>query len=156
MGVQRGLEVHVLDRNRGGVKEALVRELGGTFHVGDIDSMSKPDIVMECTGAAAVIQRLLGATAPAGIVCLLGVSVSGKAFDLDIGLLNRTLVLDNDTVFGAVNANRRHYDMAAAALAQADKGWLARLITRRVPLARWSEALEHRQGDIKVIVDFAA
>jgi threonine dehydrogenase-like Zn-dependent dehydrogenase len=158
MGVQRGLELHVLDRNSGGVKESLVRELGGTFHVGDIDSMNgcMPDIVMECTGAPALIRRLLGATAPAGIVCLLGVSVSGKAFDVDIGLLNRTLVLDNDTVFGAVNANRRHYEMAAATLAGADKAWLGRLITRRVPLARWSEALEHRQGDIKVIIDFAA
>jgi hypothetical protein len=30
------------------------------------------------------------------------------------------------------------------------------LITRRVPLERWSEALERRPGDIKVVVDFAA
>jgi hypothetical protein len=57
-------------------------------------------------------------------------------------------------VFGTVNANRRHYEMAADALAKADKGWLARLITRRVPLRRFNEALEHRKGDIKVIVDF--
>jgi hypothetical protein len=53
-----------------------------------------------------------------------------------------------------VNANHRHYEMAADALARADKGWLARLITRRVPLARWNEALEHRRGDIKVVIDF--
>ena len=45
--------------------------------------------------------------------------------------------------------------MAADALAQADKGWLEQLITRRVPLERWSEALEHRRGDIKVVIDFA-
>jgi predicted lipid-binding transport protein (Tim44 family) len=63
-------------------------------------------------------------------------------------------VLDNDCVFGTVNANRRHYEMAAQSLAQADQGWLAQLITRRVPLDRFSEALEHRKGDIKVIVDF--
>ena len=42
----------------------------------------------------------------------------------------------------------------AGALARADQTWLARLITRRVPLARWSEALEHRAGDIKVIIEF--
>jgi len=58
-------------------------------------------------------------------------------------------------VFGIVNANRRHYEMAADALARADKRWLSRLITRRVPLARFGEALEHRKGDIKVIIDFA-
>lgn len=65
------------------------------------------------------------------------------------------LVLNNDAVFGAVNANRRHYEMAAAALVRADKNWLVRLITRRVPLTRWSEALAHRPGDIKVVIDFS-
>ena len=28
------------------------------------------------------------------------------------------------------------------------------MISRRVPLARWQEALEHCPGDIKVVVDF--
>ena len=79
---------------------------------------------MECTGAAAVIRDCLGAAAPAGIVCLTGVTEPGKTFDLDIGRLNRKMVLDNDTVFGSVNANRRHYEMAAEALARADKRWL--------------------------------
>ena len=73
---------------------------------------------------------------------------------VDIGGFNRTTVLDNNVVFGTVNANRRHYEMAADALARADKAWLRRLITRSAPLERWSEALEHRKGDIKVIVDF--
>jgi hypothetical protein len=71
-----------------------------------------------------------------------------------MGDLNRTLVLDNDVVFGAVNANRKHYEMAAQALTNADAKWLERLITRRVPLERWQEALEYRRGDIKVVIDF--
>jgi glucose 1-dehydrogenase len=56
-------------------------------------------------------------------------------------------------VFGTVNANRRHYQAAAAALANADQGWLDRLITRRVPLDRWSEALQRRPDDVKAIID---
>jgi hypothetical protein len=44
--------------------------------------------------------------------------------------------------------------MAAEALARADKSWLTGVITRRVPVAQWAQALEHRPGDIKVIVDF--
>jgi len=122
----------------------------------DAESLGKlaPDILMECTGAPAVIKDCFDATAAAGIVCLTGVTDEGKTFDVDVGRINRTMVLDNDCVFGSVNANRRHYEMAAQALAHADKSWLARLITRRVPLERWSEALEHRPGDIKVIVDF--
>src|SRR5262245_20706732 len=31
MGMQRGLDVHVLDYNRGGPKEAIVRDLGATY-----------------------------------------------------------------------------------------------------------------------------
>jgi glucose 1-dehydrogenase len=156
MGVQRGLEVHVLDHNKGGPKEAIVRDLGANYH-SDAASLSRlaPDVLMECTGATAVIRACLGVTGAAGIVCLTGVTAPGKTLDLDIGGLNRTLVLDNDAVFGTVNANRRHYEMAADALARADRGWLSRLITRRVPLERWDEALEHRRGDIKVVIDFA-
>jgi threonine dehydrogenase-like Zn-dependent dehydrogenase len=155
MGKQRDLDVHVLDHNKGGPKEALVRDLGGTYHSdpSDLERLA-PDILMECTGAAALIGGCLDATAAAGIVCLTGVTEPGKVFDLDIGRLNRTIVLDNDVVFGTVNANRRHYEMAAAALARADKNWLSRLITRTVPVERWSEALEYRKGEIKVIIDF--
>jgi glucose 1-dehydrogenase len=155
MGVERGLDVHVLDRNKAGPKVELVRALGATYHhdPSDVEQL-KPDVLMECTGAPPVIRDCLGATAPAGILCLAGVTEPGSKFEIDIGSLNRTLVLDNDVVFGSVNANRRHYQMAADALARADKDWLGRMITRRVPLERWSEALERRPGDIKVIIDF--
>ena len=155
MGVQRGLDVHVLDHNEEGPKPALARELGATYHSdgGDMARL-QPDIVMECTGAPSVIRDCLGVTAPAGILCLAGVTAPGNKFDLDIGNLNRIMVRDNDVVFGTVNANRWHYKMAADALARADKAWLGHLITRRVPLDRWSEALEYRHGDIKVVIDF--
>ena len=137
MGVQRGLDVHVLDHNEEGPKPALARELGATYHNdgGDMARLQS-DIVMECTGAPSVIRDCLGVTAPAGILCLAGVTAPGNKFDLDIGNLNRIMVRDNDVVFGTVNANRWHYKMAADALARADKAWLGRLITRRVPLDR--------------------
>jgi threonine dehydrogenase-like Zn-dependent dehydrogenase len=154
MGLQRGLSVHLFDRNTAGPKPALTRALGAIHHesLDAIDAVV-PDIVMECTGAAAVVREVLSRTAPGGTTCLLSLTPS-RMTELDIGLLNRRTVLDNDVIFGAVNANRRHYETAARALAQADRGWLDRLIARRVPLARWSEALEHRPGDIKVVVDF--
>ena len=158
MGAQRGLDVHVLDHSETGPKPALVRSLGATYHAKGMTELNgfAPDILMECTGAPAVIRDVLGRTAPDGIVCLAGVSAPGHAFDFDIGGYNRAMVLNNETVFGTVNANRTHYEMAADALARADKAWLARLITRRVPVAAWAQALEHRPGDIKVIVDFTA
>jgi threonine dehydrogenase-like Zn-dependent dehydrogenase len=65
------------------------------------------------------------------------------------------LVLGNDVVFGSVNANRKHYQMAADALARADRNWLDRLITRRVHVEDWSAALENKPDDIKVVIEFA-
>jgi threonine dehydrogenase-like Zn-dependent dehydrogenase len=156
MGRQRGLEVHVLDRNENEPKPALVRGLGATYHgngLADFDKLGA-DILIECTGATEVITGALGHTAPSGIICLAGVTPPGRMAEVDIGLFNRNMVLHNEVVFGTVNANRKHYEMAAQALAQADKEWLGRLITRRVPLNQWSEALERRRGDIKVVIDF--
>jgi threonine dehydrogenase-like Zn-dependent dehydrogenase len=66
------------------------------------------------------------------------------------------MVLNNQVLFGSVNANRMHYEAALQALVKADKTWLRKLITRRVPLDRAQEALEHRPGDIKVIIDIAS
>ena len=154
LGAQRGLEMHVLDRVRDGAKPELARALGATYHAGDLGKL-KPDIVIECTGAGSVVLDGIGRAAPDGVVCLAGVSSGGHKIKFDIGDLNRAMVLENHVVFGSVNANRRHYRAAAAALAKADKDWLGRLITRRVPLARWREAFEPRPDDIKVVVDFA-
>jgi threonine dehydrogenase-like Zn-dependent dehydrogenase len=157
MGVQRGFDVHVFDHNQTGVKPDLVRNLGSTYHdatVADAATRLAPDVIMECTAVPSVIRDVLGHTAATGIVCLTGVSTAGHTLDVDVGAFNRTLVLDNQVVFGTVNANRHHYEVAADALARADRKWLSRLITRRVPLERWNEALEHRPGDVKVIVEF--
>jgi glucose 1-dehydrogenase len=157
IGAQRGFDVHVLDNRESREKRLIVRELGGTFHLGslaDLDDL-KPDILMECTGAPVVVRDVLGRTSSGGIVCLVGVSAPGHAFNLDVGSLNRTMVLDNDAVFGSVNANRKHYEDAVAALQSANKAWLARLITRRVPAEQWTQALEPEPDDIKVVVDFS-
>jgi threonine dehydrogenase-like Zn-dependent dehydrogenase len=110
---------------------------------------------MECTAAPTVIVESIARCAPAGIVCLLGVSAAGRKTEFDIGGFNRKLVLGNEVLFGAVNANLSHYVQAAESLKRADRGWLDRLITRRVPLSRWRDAFTPRQDDIKVVLEFS-
>lgn len=155
LGKQRGYEVHVYDHNVTGPKPELARSLGATYHSGELGALAAlaPDIVMECTGVADVITALLSHVATDSVICLTGVGMPA-AREFDIGEFNRTMVLNNGTVFGTVNANRRHYAMAAEALARTDRAWLSRLITRRVPLARFAEALEKHKGDIKVVIEF--
>ncbi|WP_437780696.1 glucose 1-dehydrogenase [Sorangium sp. So ce1097] len=156
LGVERGLEVRVLDRVTEGPKPGLVRDLGATYHAGSVqEAGAGVDVVIECTGAGKLIYDAMQIVAPVGLVCLAGVSSGGRTLPVDIQGLNREMVLENTVVFGTVNANRRHYQAAAESLARADQRWLARLITRRVPLDRWAEALVRQPADVKPIVIFA-
>jgi glucose 1-dehydrogenase len=153
LAVQRGLEVHVLDQVDDGPKPELVAQLGGTYHAKDASAAGAVDIVIEATGAPPVVAQALRGTTRNGIVCLTGVSSGGRPLDFDIGGFNRDVVLENDVVFGTVNANHRHYEAAADALAQADRAWLRSVISRRIPLDRWQEALERQPDDVKVVVE---
>jgi threonine dehydrogenase-like Zn-dependent dehydrogenase len=155
LGVQRGLEVHVLDLATTGPKPAAVTALGARYHhegIRDAISDGEPDIIIEATGVSDLISDALAGTAAYGVVCLTGVSPVGRKISVDVGAANREIVLENDAVVGSVNANLRHYAAAANALAAADPDWLDLLITRRVPLSRAGEALEHRDDDIKVVI----
>jgi threonine dehydrogenase-like Zn-dependent dehydrogenase len=155
LGVQRGLDVHVLDRVTDGPKPALVAALGATYHSGDIDECAEgSDVVIECTGVGQLVFEVMQHSAPGSVVCLTGVSSGGRSLGVDAGALNRQMVLGNDAVFGSVNANRRHYVDAAEALARADRSWLARLITRRVPVEAWASALERQADDVKPVIVF--
>jgi threonine dehydrogenase-like Zn-dependent dehydrogenase len=158
MAVQRQLDVSVFDQVLDGPKPRLVQDLGATYIGGSLPSLDKfaPDIIIECTGAVPVIADVLTRSAASGIVCLAGVSSGKHNFSLDLADVNRRLVLENDTIFGSVNANRAHYVAAAMALSQANREWLSRLITRRVPLADWEKAVQSQPDDVKVVLDFAA
>ncbi|MDP8942640.1 MAG: glucose 1-dehydrogenase [Actinomycetota bacterium] len=156
LAAQRELEVHVFDRVTEGPKPGLVEALGATYHSDSLAEVGEVDVVVEATGAGAVVLDVMGRTVPGGVVCLTGLSSGRQSLEVDAAGLNRELVLENDVVFGSVNANRRHYELAAEALAAADRSWLERVISRRVPLERWQEALERRPDDVKVVVDFAA
>lgn len=156
MGKLRGLDVHVYSRAESGVQPDLVRALGATYHseAAGLPAGLRPDIILECTGAPPLVLDVLGRSARSGIVCLVGVSAAGRKLGFDAGGFNRDTVLENDVVFGTVNANRAHYAAAAQVLARADRAWLQRLITRRVPLERWREAFEDQEGDVKVVIQF--
>jgi threonine dehydrogenase-like Zn-dependent dehydrogenase len=155
MARQRGFDVHVLDRVTDGPKPDLVRDLGAVYHSSSVSEAGRGcDIAVEFTGVGHLVLQVMHVLEPSGIACLTGVSSGGRSVPVDLGSLNRELVLENNVVFGSVNANRRHYHMAAEALAQADRGWLDRVINRRVPLERWSEALERQGPDVKPIITF--
>jgi threonine dehydrogenase-like Zn-dependent dehydrogenase len=158
MGHQRGLAVHVFDQVVDGPKPQLVRDLGAAYYAGSLSTLGDlaPDVIIECTGATTVIADAVTRSAPSGIVCLAGVSSGGHTIGLDLGDVNRRMVLENDVIFGSFNANRAQYEAGAAALARADRTWLSRLVTRRVPLHDWREAFIRRRDDVKVALEFGS
>jgi threonine dehydrogenase-like Zn-dependent dehydrogenase len=133
----------------------MVRALGATYHSDSLDEVTSRipvDIIIEATGVASVVFEAMTDTNPYGILCLTGVSPVGRKLTVDAGATNRDIVLENDVVVGSVNANLRHYQAAAEALARADLSWLEGLVTRRVPLDRFAEAFTPDPDDIKVVL----
>lgn len=156
MGVQRGLDVHVLDRVEDGPKPAAVRALGATYHANDLAAACEGlDVAFECTGVGRLVLDVLRAAPPSAIVCLTGISSGHRRIEVDPGDLNDRLVLENNVVVGSVNANRRHFVAAHDALLRAEPGWLDRLLARRVPLDAWQTAFERRPGDVKTVIEMA-
>jgi glucose 1-dehydrogenase len=156
MGIQRGLEVHVLDRVTDGPKPKLVEQIGAKYHTGPIKDIGIcMDVIVECTGVASVILEAIDQVGSAGILCLAGVSSHGQVKSVDVGNINRNMVLENSVIFGSVNANKRHWEMARQSLLKADRQWLSGLISRKVPFESWQNALQRRPDDIKVVIDFA-
>lgn len=154
--VQRNLEVHIFDRSSQGLKPKLVKELGAYYH-SDAQSIeklqSKFDIVVECTGSGELFIDVIRWGGPGSVVCLTGLSGHNRTLSLSGESLNKEIVLENEAIFGSVNANLRHFQFAEQALLRAPQSWLKQLITRRLPLSQWAEAFGPRpQDDIKTIL----
>ena len=150
-----GFEVHVLDRVETGLKPELVRALGATYHSGSVlDLGFEPDVIVECTGVGSVIADSIQKVAAGGVVCLTGVGAGGIAprATADIAA---AAVLKNNVVVGSVNANKRHWYKASLRLAQMDRAWLSRLITRYEKPENCIQALERKPDDIKVVIQFS-
>jgi len=156
IGVQRGLDVHVLDRVTDGPKPGIVKDLGATYHsTSALEIGFEPDVIIECTGVGQVISDSMSAVSDGGVVCLTGVGSGGRTVGLPLADVATEMVLGNNAIIGSVNANKRHFYKASQVLAGADRDWLSRLVTRREPPERFAAALERGANDIKTVVQFS-
>src|SRR5256885_2485558 len=122
MGMQRGFDVHVMDRNEGGPKPALVKELGATYQR-RLPGF-EPDIVIECTGSPAVIVQAVTGSPPGSIGCL--TRLGGRQLDaqIDIAKLNQMMVVADRAELVTVNAYLLHFHVLAKSLPLAHRAWL--------------------------------
>lgn len=156
LGKQHGLDVHVLDRFDSGAKPDLVRSLGATYHSGSVAAVGfEPDVIIECTGVGQVISDCVQCVGSGGVLCLTGVGSGGRTSGLSTADVATEVVLQNKVVVGSVNANKRHWYKAGEALARADHAWLSRLISRCERPENFTNALQRKPDDIKVVIQFA-
>ena len=116
------------------------------------------DLILEATAYPPLVFEAIDAVGPNGVVCLTGVSAGSRKLEVEGAKLNLEMVLDNKVVFGTVNANRRYFEAAVQDLQKFEEMWpglCAKMITRRVPVDNYSEALEPREGvDVKSTISF--
>jgi threonine dehydrogenase-like Zn-dependent dehydrogenase len=160
----QGFTVTVYSRGPAdGRRAQWVHDLGGGYvSAEDADSeallrlVGEADLIYEATGAAElafeVLERLLATN---GVFVFTGIPGRRAVVELPVSQLMRDLVLRNQLVVGTVNAARRHYEDAIRDLSLFETRFpklLERLVTRRVPLERWQEAMRWSREDVKRVV----
>ena len=131
--------------------------LGAHYHHSDVATVAKaapPDIVIEATGAAELVFDAMEHNAAAGVVCLTGVSPRGRNLTIDVGGAQpRPRARERRGVRIRQREPRATTRWRAEALGRADRGWLERMVSRRVPLEDFEQALEKQPDDVKVVLE---
>ena len=159
-----GLEVYFYDAAKPGLKRNLAEATGASYiwtkghKLGHelAAEIGPVDIVLEATGFSPLAFDAMDMVAPNGIVCLTGVSGGARKLEVSADHLNLEIVLSNKVVFGTVNANRRHFDSGVRDLQKIEARWpglLSRMITRRLQLKDFDDALEQSPEHVKSIVE---
>ncbi len=160
----RGAEVYgmdVVDDNS--LRPTLFKKLGGTYIDGrktDLSTFQKKcsrlDLILEAAGVPTLDFHLLEALGINGAYVLTGVAADHKSVTIDGGTLMERLVMNNQVMVGSVNAAPYHWDMGAKDLEEAGKRWgdvLSSLITQRLPVDHYKEAMEsHASDEIKSVL----
>ena len=163
----RGFDVAVTDRvPPDHLKAQRVGEIGARY----VDARSTPllslrqslgpfDLIIEAAGDSQSVFESLQVLGNNGILVTLGLSTSRGNLTIPADVLNLERVLENLTVLGCVNSHRKDFEQGAVDMLAAEErfpGWLGRLITRRLPLAEITSAMDRSPEDIKVVVTMAS
>jgi glucose 1-dehydrogenase len=162
----RGLETFIVGREHGGTpREAFLGELGIHYvstSETPLEALSvktgRADIVFEATGAAIVVMPAIQLLASNGIAVLASVTGGERRFEIDVATFNRQMVLGNQVAFGTVNAGRRHFEAGVRdmeTIEQKHPGWLARIVTRRIPFTDLAALAARDANDIKTVLEFS-
>ena len=155
----RGCETTVVARSPGTTPNARLAQSFGATYVSSrerpIQGLGPFEIIYEAAGSPATAFESLTALAPNGVCILTGVPGAGEEIRFDGGRIMRNIVLQNQLIFGTVNAGRESFTGAIALLGEMNRRWpesLRGLITGRHPLEAFDKVLLSRPDGIKNIL----
>ncbi|MGE3953654.1 MAG: glucose 1-dehydrogenase [Parachlamydiales bacterium] len=154
-----GLDVVPPDSSR----PRLFEKLGGHYqygkevHISDlVTDCGQVDAIFEATGIPNLDFDLLSVLGVNGIYVLTGVPGTSREISVKGAEILKTLVFKNQVLFGSVNANQRHWEMAVEDLAAAKERWgevIDGIVTHRVPYDQAEKILmEHPADEIKAVI----
>jgi threonine dehydrogenase-like Zn-dependent dehydrogenase len=124
-------------------------------HDAELSELGTFDLVVEAAGNADLTAQALGRLRRGGVACVLGIDPREQKVELDGRVLGVDLILQNNVLFGSVNAHRQDWLAAVADLVQAHERWpdaVEQFVQLRVPVDRFSEAFEHRGGKATLVL----
>lgn len=163
----RGAEVYGLDIvDKGTPRVRWLEAIGGKYIDGRLIEATKVatlvppmDLVFDATGVPALEFNLMDVLNQDGIYVLTGIPGGDRPLEIQGSELIRRMVLDNQVMFGSVNACRDHFQMAVndLELAQFKFGKLVEsLITHRYNYLDFAPAFAHHAEDeIKAVIDWS-
>ena len=158
-----GFQTFVYSREpQGSDKCKLVEQIGATYYcaddipLGDLDQhIGNIDLVYEATGASTLAYQALEELGINGVFCFTGVPGRKAPIEFNASRVMRRQVLQNQVVFGTVNAGRDAYEAAVADIAKFNTAWpgaLQQLITSRRSLGEAVDLLQTNWAGIKNVI----
>jgi threonine dehydrogenase-like Zn-dependent dehydrogenase len=116
------------------------------------------DLVYEASGASAASFELMKVLGTNGVFVFTGVPGRKVPISLDADFLMKRMVLNNQVLFGTVNADRGAFESAIQHLAEFDRRWpkqVRALITGRFGIDAHASLLQGRAAGIKNVIALA-
>lgn len=158
-------EVVVAERTNRPTKAAILATAGvgyvatGGAPLRDALSGGPFDLILEATGSGRSVVDALPLLAANGVACLTGIYAADEPpMPIPINDLLREMVYRNRAIVTSVNSNRSYFERGVESLGAIESRWpglVARLITRRMPIERFAEAVEPERDGVKTVIEVA-
>jgi threonine dehydrogenase-like Zn-dependent dehydrogenase len=144
-------------------KDDIVSAIGANYiaaETHDLDQMAKAvgrlDVVYEAVGASSFAFEVIRHLSPNGVFIFTGVPGRKGPIPVDTDFMMRGMVLNNQLIYGTVNAPTECFAAAIRDMGVFVERWpdaVKRIVTGRYPLENALEPLSGKGGGIKNIVE---